>query len=133
MQTNLVELAAALSEAANSIFIPGAQLVIDESVYAFEGKCPVKRFIPRKPHPNGLLSYGLAGEMLVGYNKLPIVYDYEPVTLDNTPSAQVAMMKLLDRFKQKHGDFHPHIVVDSAFGSFDLINNIINKGRYLLF
>lgn len=130
MQANLVDVATALSDVANSIFVPGAKLVVDESVYAFEGKCPVKRFIPRKPHPNGLLSYGLAGEVLVGSDKLPIVYDHEPVTIENNPSAQDSMMRLLHRFKHRHGEFRPHLVVDSAFGSFDKMNNITNEGTH---
>lgn len=128
MRANLKELAAALSEAASSCFDPGVKFVIDESMYEFTGKSPAKRYIPRKPHPNGFLNYCLCGEILVGSNPLPIVLDCESYSVENKVGPHEAMMKLLSRFKERFPTLQPHLFVDAAFGSFQQLNNIIEKG-----
>jgi hypothetical protein len=110
------------------VILPGGILVVDESLYEFNGECPVKRYIPRKPHPNGILVYCLAGYLYVGEYELPYVFDIEPYVLDNLVSAQEAMMCLYNRFLERHPLLHPHLVVDSAFGSFDKIEDIVNSG-----
>jgi hypothetical protein len=111
-----------------SIIRPGNILVVDESVYEFNGECPVKVYIPRKPHPNGLLTYGISGYFLVGADLIPYVLDYEPRTLDNQVSAQDAMMALHGRCRQNFPQLRPHLVVDSAFGSFDKLSLIMESG-----
>lgn len=47
-----------LSVQAKKAWDVGSFLIEDESVFSYTGKCPVKVYIPRKPHPNGLLAYG---------------------------------------------------------------------------
>lgn len=121
-------LASALSEAACSCFDPGVKLVVDESMYEYEGTTPITRFIPRKPHPNGLLNYCLSGEILVASNKIPIVLDFEPYTVENNVGPHAAMTNLLNRFKQRFPTVKPHLFVDAAFGSLSQLNNIIDKG-----
>lgn len=103
-------------------------MVVDESLYEFNGACPVKRYIPRKPHPNGLLVYGLAGYFNVGEHQLPYVLDFEPYVLENLVSAQDAMMALYKRLIERKPTLCPHLVVDSAFGSFDKLKDIVNTG-----
>ena len=110
-------LARLLADQAMSVITPGAILVVDESIYEFNGECPVKRHIPRKPHPNGLLCYGLSGYFLVGVDLIPYVLDFEPYSPTNSVSAQDAMIKLHHRLRARFPQLRPHLVVDSAFGS----------------
>jgi hypothetical protein len=107
---------------------PGNVLVVDESLYEYNGDCPIKRYIPRKPHPNGLLVYGLAGYFNVGAHQLPYVLDFEPYVLESQVSAQGAMMALLNRLLERKPTLRPHLVVDSAFGSFDKLHDIMGAG-----
>lgn len=81
------DLARNLGDAIAYVVKPGSILVVDESIYEFNGGCPVKMYIPRKPHPNGLLNYGLSGYFLVGADLVPYTLDYEPRTLTNQVSA----------------------------------------------
>ncbi len=113
---------------ASAVIRPGNILVVDESLYEFNGTCPVKRYIPRKPHPNGLLVYGLSGYLLAGADQIPYVLDYEPFTLNNQVSAQDAMMALHGRLRQRIPGLRPHLVVDSAFGSFEKLREIVAAG-----
>ncbi len=102
--------------------------MVDESLYEYLGDCPVRRYIPRKPHPNGLLVYALAGYFRVGADDLPYVLDIEPYTLKNLVTAQDAMMTLFRRLRLKLPNFQPHLIVDSAFGSFDHMKEIVAEG-----
>lgn len=128
VQADVITLATVLSEAACRNFDPGVKFVVDESIYAFEGETSDKRYIPRKPHPNGLLNYCLCGEILVDQNIIPIVLDCEPYKSEHTVGAQEAMMRLLRRFKERFPTVAPHFYVDSAFGSFDRLRDIIDEG-----
>ena len=101
---------------------------MDESIYEFNGECPVKRYIPRKPHPNGLLAYGLAGYFIVGVDYVPYVLDLEPYILDNLVAPQEAMIRLHDRLRFRRPALRPHLTVDSAFGSFDKIQELRRSG-----
>lgn len=117
-----------LGAAASGVFRPGCILVIDESLYEFLGVCPVRRFIPRKPHQNGLLCYCLCGYAYCGQFEFQFVLDYEPYTLDNLVSPQDAMMALFRRLRVNKPRLTPHLVVDSAFGSFDRLDEIVAEG-----
>jgi hypothetical protein len=124
----LVSLAHSLGEAASRLFSPGNILVVDESMYEFNGECPVRRYIPRKPHPNGLLVYALAGFVNIGADQVPFVMDFEPYTLGNEVGAQDAMIRLHSRLRARVPHLRPHLVVDSAFGSFDRLEEIKAAG-----
>jgi hypothetical protein len=128
MRCDVVALAHRLGEAASSLFSPGNILVVDESIYEFNGDCPVRRYIPRKPHPNGLLVYCLAGFINVGADRIPIVLDIEPYMLGNEVGAQEAMLRLHARLRTRRPHLRPHLVVDSAFGSFDRLDDINEAG-----
>lgn len=128
LRANVVSFAHMLGEIATSILNPGSNAVIDESMFAFNGQCPVKRYIPRKPHPNGLLAYGLAGYLLVGSYEIPIVYDYEPYHLENLVGPQDAMMRLLRRIRKRRPEVKLNLFVDSAFGSFERMREINEEG-----
>lgn len=121
-------MARGLGEAASQIINPCNVLVVDESLYEFNGVCPIRRYIPRKPHPNGLLVYGMAGYFNVGQDKLPFVLDFEPYFLQNEVSAQEAMIRLHSRLRKRKQYPKPHLVVDSAFGSFDRLTEIKEAG-----
>ena len=74
--------------------------MVDETLFSYIGASPVRRYIPRKPHPNGLLGYALASYTIVGTDRLPILFDFEPYVVGNTPSAQEAMMRLHRRYRE---------------------------------
>jgi len=128
LRCNIVSLAHSLGETSSSAIHPGNLLVIDESIYEYNGDCPVRRYIPRKPHPNGLEVFGLAGLVRVGTDLLPFVYDFEPFTHGNTPTPQEAMILLHSRLRARHPAIRPSLLVDSAFGSFTRIQEIMNAG-----
>lgn len=128
MRCDIQRLCGLLRAATYQLIRPGQILVVDESLYEFNGNCPIKRYIPRKPHPNGLLVYCLAGYFSVDGHEIPYVLDFEPYVLNNLVGAQDAMMALYNRLLERNPTLHPHLVVDSAFGSFDKPREIINTG-----
>lgn len=103
-------------------------MVIDESIYEFEGECPVRKYIPRKPHPNGLETFGLASYLNIGTHRLPVVLDLEPYTIGNELTPQEAMIRLHSRIRDRFPQLVPSLVVDSAFGSFDRLEEIVDAG-----
>lgn len=121
-------LASSLGESASSLITPGTNLVVDESLYEYNGDCPVRRYIPRKPHPNGLLVYGLSGYFHVDEHDIPFVLDFEPYTMENQVSAHDAMMALFERLRTRKPLHKPHLIVDSAFGSFGRLSEIVAGG-----
>lgn len=143
-------LAAALSKITQDLWSVSNFVVIDESVFSYTGKCPVKVYIPRKPHPNGLLSYGMCCWTRVGAKKLPVLLDSIPYCdPKHKLPAQASMMELIRRFVrvllssllfslfslhfshlilQEHPQIHPHLVADSAFGSFTRIEELRQIG-----
>ena len=128
MRCDLSDLCALLRKGAYAIILPGQILIVDESLYEFNGVCPVRRYIPRKPHPNGLLVYALAGYFNVAGFQFPFVLDFEPYILENLVGAQDAMMALYNRLLERKPTLYPHLVVDSAFGSFEKLRDIVNTG-----
>jgi hypothetical protein len=128
MSCNHLDLARNLGVSASDLIKPGSVLVVDESLYEYNGACPIRRYIPRKPHPNGVLTYALSGFFNVGLDKIPYVLDFEPYTLDNLVTPQEAMMALFRRLRTRKPNLRPHLVVDSAFGSFDRLHEIIAEG-----
>lgn len=100
---NLGTLAIELSNAAHSVWNPVSILTTDESVFEWNGRgCPVRHYIPRKPHPNGLLAYCMCTWTHVDGCKLPVMLECEPHYRPDQEdiSAQSAMIKLLERFSQ---------------------------------
>ena len=123
----------------NKFVIPGTHLAFDETVYAYCVSKIVKDraaklfdpipvvFIPRKPHPNGLLSYKMSTILPGG----------KPFTLVLVPHYSIpqispteALNKAIDFFKSCHPNNVVHVVADSAFGSFSQMKIMEEKGVY---
>lgn len=104
METDLGWLTSQLSKTIHDAWDLVSYLTVDESVFAWDGDpalCPVHQYIPRKPHPNGLLSYGLCCWTAVNGRKLPILISSIPYCdVANKPTAQGSMKELLRRFKE---------------------------------
>ncbi len=66
--------------------------------------------------------------MLLAGFQLPFVLDFEPYILENLVGAQDAMMALYNRLLERKPTLRPHLVVDSAFGSFEKLRDIVNAG-----
>ena len=74
--------------------------IVNESILAFhpgehQPDCP-KIFIPRKPHPNGLLVYNAAFKLS---NGLPFVFDLEPDIGLSPLSSQTALLSICNRWR----------------------------------
>jgi hypothetical protein len=128
LRPDIILLARSLSDAVGQLVTPSAIVVVDESLYEFNGQCPIRRYIPRKPHPNGLLNYCAACYFNVGADRLPVVLDMEPYVLDNLVAPQGAMIRLHSRIHKRHAQFRLHVVADSAFGSFDRLAELTAAG-----
>lgn len=101
-------------------------MVIDESIYAFRGSSVNRITIPRKPHPNGVLSYGISGYTSV--RRLPMLLDIEPWVSGNKLTPRKNAQTLVSRTLAAHPGLQLHIVVDAAFGSFDDIIKYHSQG-----
>jgi hypothetical protein len=103
---------------------PGSIVCCDEAVWDFRPSKAMKErselardpipvvFIPRKPHPNGLLCYYLAVKMF--NTNLPYVIDLEPHVSFPQVGAQAALKNMIERWNYP---YQAHVVADSAFGS----------------
>ena len=77
-----------------------------EAIFAFYSKLESdspQRYIPRKPHQNGLLNYYAAGKM---ENELPDASRNDPM------NPRTALLQIMARFPIH---VRPHITVDAAF------------------
>ena len=90
---------------------------IDEAIFAFKprGKqkttCP-KRYIPRKPHPNGLLCYFSTFKTAKG---LPFVFDLEPdLKKDESLNPKSVILEIASRWTW---NLTCNVVADAAFHS----------------
>lgn len=116
-----------------SFWLPGANLALDELVIPFSGASPLKAFIERKPHPEGLLAYllssqgGRSGKSYIldfaFVDRLPKLtaigaFDFLSTRVANSP-----------RF-QSRGSVRPHIVFDALFGGLESVERL---GRLNLF
>jgi hypothetical protein len=116
---DLLKLCRILSQRSRQVWLPGGKLPIDESVYEYLGASPAHVFIPRKPHPNGQMSYGLSCRSAV--QEMPCLIDFEPYIPGNKVSARTAARLLINRFVDDHPELAPQFVMDAAFGSFSEI------------
>ena len=101
-------------------------VVIDETMFPYRGKCPVKQVIPGKPgtHSEGMLVYFMAGYSTQG--DVPFVLDITPILPEHQPSPSAAAKELVERMKQI---YPTNVVVDAAFGSQALVLLCKNKGH----
>jgi hypothetical protein len=83
-----------------------------------------QRFIPRKPHPNGLLCYMAAFKMITG----PYVFDLVPDLTRNAPvNPRDALVQVIDRWPYR--DIIPHVVADAGFSS-DMVSRLCEMKAY---
>jgi hypothetical protein len=110
-------------------WIPGSVLSFDESLYSYQPRPETKKkkelefkepipvvYIPRKPHPNGLLNWLCVSKSTA--TSLPYVIDMVPHLSFPQVSAQVALKIMIDRWCY---DWRPNYVADSICGNFELI------------
>jgi hypothetical protein len=74
---------------ARTYFSPGSWLALDELVFPWNGRHPLKIFIPRKPHPNGFLVYLVCCKLEEGKPLImDIVFDWSvsPLVERRTPT-----------------------------------------------
>lgn len=126
MEPNIIHLCRILGTQWQLAWQPGNTLVVDESVYEYLGASPCHVYIPRKPHPNGIMSYGISGYTSV--LKLPMLLDLEPWVPSNKLSARDSAKALVDRTRASHPTLQLHVVMDSAFGSFGDVAFYHSKG-----
>lgn len=114
--------------------------VIDESVIGYQPRLEVKQkaelngepipvtYIPRKPHPNGLLIY-LACTFISHptklNSKLPYIIDIWSHLKVGDIGPQTAFMAILDRWQNNK---NVHFVADSAFGGWEMLEAIKSWG-----
>jgi hypothetical protein len=115
-------------------------VTVDESLIGYQPSRPVKdkaekqgepipvAYIPRKPHPNGLLGYLLLtpvdhpGKPRKG---LPYILDILPHVSIGDSAPQDVVRKFMERWTWAE---KPHIVSDAAFGSATLLDDIEKWG-----
>ena len=91
---------------------PGTEFAIDESLFSYHSRSDPsspQRFIPRKPHPNGLLSYMAGFKTEHG----PYIFDLEPDHQPQALNARAAMQRIVQRWSWRA--IIPHVVVDAGF------------------
>jgi hypothetical protein len=101
--TNIAQLSRSLSDQVRRVWKVNSYVVTDESIFKWEGACEegLRKYIPRKPNPNGFLSYGMCGWTYVNGRKQPVLLDSEPCDdPDHDPSAQMAFLALSERFSK---------------------------------
>lgn len=113
-------------------------VAIDESVIAYQSSDVVKNradqcgtpipivYMPRKPHPNGLLCY-LGCTFVQDPNSdrfLPFIVSFAPHLRPSDYSPELAAKRIIDTWTLAP----PHWVVDAAFGSSDLVRYAGDRG-----
>ena len=105
------QLATLLRDSWQNAVNPGTEFAVDETMYAFTGRAPdcPKRYIPRKPHRNGLLTYAAAFKTAHG----PFVFDVRPDWVFNR--ALNGRAALRDIVKSWTWAANFHVIVDAGF------------------
>ena len=104
---------------ARRFFRPGSWLALDELVFPWHGKQPLKVWIPRKPHPNGFLVYLVCCRMPNGKSLVvDIVFDWNPSKLADrrTPTEVLAETARRLRSELHYADHRRVLHNDAAFG-----------------
>ena len=121
--------------------VPGETNAFDETVYSYQVSSKKKEklelvdpvpkvFIPRKPHPNGLLTYKLCGELSKKATYTIVLvphFQFPQITPTN------AMRKAISIFKNYFPSTKLHVVADSAFGSLQELEILTNSDTLATF
>jgi hypothetical protein len=87
----------AISSAIEQIVVPGTIVTGDETMIEYFGRDMIRAgdqmFIPRKPHPFGILALGLFWSL--EYTGLPLGYSFDIRMGSNKPSSSEGMIKLM--------------------------------------
>ena len=111
----------------SSAIDPGGSFAIDEAMFSFQSKdehCP-KRYIPRKPHPNGLLAYVAALKTSCG---APYVFDIEGDVDVDKMNPRSALLAMMERFPWPH--LTPHVAIDAGFSGEESMKILLDKGVF---
>lgn len=106
---------------AQALFEPSSYATVDESVLAYAGEDMIAQmiqvFIPRKPHPFGILFHGAV--MLASHSCLPILVDWEWRHKDSKLAPTAALKKLVTRTAAWNASCHTPLTVicDSGFSA----------------
>lgn len=134
-QEDLLEAVQILRASWSSAIEPGSVVCFDEALWDFRPSKKAKEkaenrkdpipvvYIPRKPHPNGLLCYFMGTKMF--NTNLPYVFDLEPHIQFPQVGPQEALRNSIARWQYA---YKAHIVADSAFGSQNLAKDINEWG-----
>ncbi|MCI0549520.1 MAG: hypothetical protein L0287_01050 [Anaerolineae bacterium] len=83
-----------------------------------------QRYIPRKPHKNGLLNYIASFKTDHG----PYLFDLEPDYLANNPvNSRTALLKFLYRWPWTE---RVHVTIDAGFSDMDVLD--VMKDKHML-
>ena len=117
---------------------PSANVAFDEALVEYHPSSAQKElaakhllpipivWIPRKPHPLGLLIYKAVVEL--GKSKKPFAIDFIPrICTKDTP--QNSLREFINRSEKKNY----HLICDSLFASVDLINELSAKNFFATF
>ena len=91
--------------------VPGTECSVDEAMFGYHTRVDVsspQRYIPRKPHPNGLLCYYAVFKTRFG----PFVFDLEPDFNVNALNSRVALIRIMKRWEWED---LPHVIFDAGF------------------
>ena len=103
LSTDIASLAVLLSEQVDRVWNVNSYAITDETIFAWEGACAegLRKYIPRKPHPNGFESFGMCGWTYVEGTKQPVLLYSEPCdTVSHNPSPHEAFLALTARFQK---------------------------------
>jgi len=142
LSCNIQEIADSISRGFAAAVNPEREVAFDEAVYSFfsahhdkhdpwecnscaqdEDPSP-QRFIPRKPHPNGLLSYMAALKLGGSPYVLFLFADTDAI---NPLNGREAVLAAVELFKQIYG-YYPHITLDAGFSGVELVDLLETKG-----
>jgi Transposase IS4 len=126
LRTDNFMLSQQLCQVAKSLWNAGNVLALDESIFEYLGTCPVKKYIPRKPHPNGLQAICVCSWTYVRGEKMPVLLDVEPnCSVTHNPTPHIAFMRIVDRMIQVLFSFIlivlPHVAGLPSPGSEDAL------------
>ena len=119
----------------------GSIIAFDESIYQYQPISSTKKkyefvfqepipvvYIPRKPHPNGLLNWICVN--VSSTTGLPFVMDMEPHLSFPQISARDALKKMFRRWIYPN---KPSYIADAACGSFELMEELDKAGATAVF
>jgi len=113
-------LSAHLRQSWKSAINPGSECSVDEAIFDFFSQADQsspQRFIPRKPHPNGLLCFYGGFKTQHG----PFMFDLEPDYEINSLNSRTALQRMMARWEWQQT---PHVFVDAGFSGEETLDTL---------